>query len=481
MKQCKLIPIPKSYDRREGSIPFVPTIECAYEPWQTYLQTYCQCASKIYRTPVTIGEGGVVVIRDESIPAEHYILDIDQRVVLRAGDHHGCLYGLASVLQLVNKKQQWEKVHIEDYPDKEYRGFMLDLARHWHPYRQLQHYVNLCFFFKIKYLHLHLMDDEGYTLPSKVYPNLPTKGKSYTFEQIEEFRALAASRGIVLIPEIETPGHALSLMESYPEDFANRFDMEENKRDDLQMHFHRDSVICVGSERVFGNLTKLIDEVMELFPESPYIHLGADEVQTNAWSECSVCRAYMQEKGIADEHELYAHFLAKVTNYVLEKGRTPIVWEGFSEKYNHMIDKRVVVQGFECYYQDPDKLLNAGFRVINCAWKPLYIVPTRYHQYHGMLWGIKELLQWNVYEWWHFSRFSSATLNPIRVPEGEQMMGAQLCSWDGTFESEMSEIVMRLTAFSEKTWTVKRYCTEQEFCKRLDSWIWKPFELIMEE
>jgi hypothetical protein len=46
---------------------------------------------------------------------------------------------------------------------------------------------------------------------------------------------------------------------------------------------------------------------------------------------------------------------------------------------------------------------------------------------------------------------------------------------------EMSEIVMRLTAFSEKTWTVKRYCTEQEFCKRLDSWIWKPFELIMEE
>ena len=91
MKQCKLIPIPKSYDRREGSIPFVPTIECAYEPWQTYLQTYCQCASKIYRTPVTIGEGGVVVIRDESIPAEHYILDIDQRVVLRAGDHHGCL------------------------------------------------------------------------------------------------------------------------------------------------------------------------------------------------------------------------------------------------------------------------------------------------------------------------------------------------------------------------------------------------------
>ena len=482
MQECKLIPVPKSYNRKGGSLTVAPHIFTEVSEWQSHVQAFCYCMQKIYGITFTEAPGAVHIVYDAGIEPAAYVIDVDTQITILASDDQGCVHGLASVVQLFSKQLEIEKVRIEDKPDKDYRGLMLDLARHWHPFRLLPRYIDLCFLFKIKYLHLHFMDDEGYTLPSKIYPKLPTPGKSYTFEEIAELRRYAESRGVVLIPEIEMPGHAQSLIEAYPEEFANHFDKEAFKGtdNDLQIAFDRNSVVCAGNEKVFNNLTKLIDEVIDLFPESPYIHLGADEVQTNAWKECTVCREYMTQHHIKDEHELYAHFLAKVTDYVLSKGKRPIVWEGFVKEHAHLISKQVIVQGFECYYHNPDELLEEGFEVINCAWKPLYIVPTRYHAYHGMLYSIKEILSWNVYEWLHFSRFSAATLNPIRVTPSDQMLGAQLCSWDGTYESEMSEIVERLTAFSERTWTVKRYCTEQQFCKKLDKLIWKAYELVAE-
>ena len=78
-------------------------------------------------------------------------------------------------------------------------------------------------------LRMRNKDDQSYTLPSAAYPELSTKGRSYTKEEIETLCAFAKSRGVVLVPEIEMPGHAKSLIAAYPETFANEFDAEHEE------------------------------------------------------------------------------------------------------------------------------------------------------------------------------------------------------------------------------------------------------------
>ena len=274
------------------------------------------------------------------------------------------------------------------------------------------------------------------------------------------------------------PGHAQSLTETYPELFANSFDMETGEvlLTETGARFERESVVCAGSETVFSNITELIDETLELFPDAPYIHLGGDEVNTGAWAQCPTCRAYMEEHQIHDTQELFADFLARATNYVLAKGKRPIVWEGFHKEYNHLLSKDVIVIGWECHYQMPDNLVKAGFEVINCSWKPLYIVSGRLTGMPG--WNEADILKWNIYEWQHWWEKSEATLNPFHLAPTEQIIGAQLCSWCLTYEAEIAAIVVRLAALSEKTWSVKRCRTDMEFWQQLYNLMSRVFRLI---
>ena len=106
-----------------------------------------------------------------------------------------------------------------DAPDCSYRGMMVDLARNWHDFTYLISYVDMCYYYKISVLHLHFTDDQSYTLPSKRFPKLSTKGRSYTPEQIEALNQYAEARGIQLMPEIDVPGHCISFQKEYPDIF----------------------------------------------------------------------------------------------------------------------------------------------------------------------------------------------------------------------------------------------------------------------
>ena len=46
-------------------------------------------------------------------------------------------------------------------------------------------------------------------------------------------------------------------------------------------------------------------------------------------------------------------------DFVLEKGKTPIVWEGFAKEYNDRISKDVIMAGWESIYQTSDNFIVA--------------------------------------------------------------------------------------------------------------------------
>ena len=481
MSDCKVIPVPKKYISENRTRKLIPQFQCQIEQWKPLLEGFSSSAEKIFGMSFSEGSQGIQIIPDENLQPESYVVDTRDQVQIFAADAQGCAYALATLLQLMQENGEIEAARIEDRPDKDYRSLMIDLAREWHPFPTLLHYVDLCFFYKIKYLHLHFMDDQSCTLPFKQFPALASKDRSYSKEEIRQLCDYAKKRGVVPVPEIEMPGHAKILNKAYPDVFANQFDRETEPVETSDVVFQADSVICVGSERTFDAVKKLIDDVLELFPDSPYIHLGADEVNTTAWKNCSVCREYMERNGIKNEGELFADFVGRVTDYVLSKGRRPIVWEGFAKEFSHKISKEVIVIAWESYYQYPDDLVEEGFDVINCAWKPLYIIAECQHSYgnKNLYWDVTDILKWNVYEWQHWWEKSAASLNPFHLPPTEQVLGAGLCSWEQTYECEIAEVVARLAALSERVWSVKRCCTDDVFIEKLRTQQMKAFRLIV--
>lgn len=479
-EQISLIPVPQNVSGENERIVIENHIVCEKKEWNDLINVFCKSFQKINGVEFTEGMGGIRIIFDEKLWQEEYCIKVDTEVKLYASSYEGASYGIASLLQLIDKDCTIQKLCIEDYPDKDYRGLMVDVARRWHPFGTLLHYVDVCFMLKIKYLHLHFSDDQSFTLPSAVFPKLSDEGKSYTQQEIKVLREYAKQRGIVLIPEIEMPGHATILNERYPETFSNEL-MENDYHKTITENgteIGAEAVLCAGSEKAFSAVKILLDEVMGLFPDSQYIHLGGDEANYHAWDACAVCQQYIKDHGLKNSKELYADFIKRITDYVLSCGKTPIVWEGFSDEDSHMISKDVVVIGWENHYQNVYDLIKNGFKVINCAWQPLYVVGGVYEheRYH-----FEDILDWNVYEWQHWWKESKASLNPIRVQPTEQVLGAQICAWGLNYEREIAKTVENLAALSERSWSVLRICDKYQFQDKAYKILDKIFVLIAEE
>ena len=458
-----LIPTPKKCELSEE----IRSVPCRIFTEEPDFRTGCAVFGEAFRilhgvTPEQ-APGGIELVREPSLAPGSYTLDTREGVKAFASDTEGILYALASLLQLTGYETgnlEIPRLYLEDHADKDYRSLMIDLAREWHPFPKLLKFVDLCFFFKIKYLHLHFIDGLRYTLPSRVLPKLPTEGEHYTFEQIRELNAYAKDRGILLVPEYECPGHSMHIAQTYPEIFADHAQGKAlgNLYSETGRLLAYRNVMCPSSSASLEGNRMLLNELLELFPDSPYIHIGGDEADIQLWNQCEDCTRYMKENGIADVSELYSRFVGQIAAWVLSRGRTPIVWEGFPKKGHQHVPKETIVVAWESYYHMVYDLLEEGFRVINASWSPLYIVPSFTNR-----WDAFEILKWNVYRWQHWWPKSEAHLNPITVQPTDQVLGAILCSWEQTFEQEIGAVMENMAALSERTWNVQREVTDEEY------------------
>lgn len=450
----RIFPAPKKTVTVEGKEASLPLAACTKnKAWGSALNVLTTSFQKIHGVALTESEGGIILSLSPSVPANGYRIEVSDAFRIFASTEEGILYGIATALQILSVREGHlfsPALLISDHPDKDFRGLMLDLARKFHEPRAILKIIDLCFFYKIKYLHLHVMDDQSYTLPSDAFPLLPTKDRSYTKEQIAEFNRYASARGVYLVPELEIPGHATTINTVYPELFINQVseDLGEMYTENGD-RISAKSIICAGSERTTAALESMLDEICTLFPDTPYIHIGGDEADIQVWDSCEVCKRYMHEHGIKDVQELYSDFTARIARLVLSKGRTPIVWEGFPKKGAERIPRETVVIAWESHYHQAKYLLDEGFQIINASWQPLYIVSSLVRR-----WYAKDILAWDVYNLQHWWEGSAAAKSPIHLPPTNRVLGAQVCAWGCTFEQEIGLILENLAALSERTWNV---------------------------
>ena len=457
-----LIPCPKYAVYRQESLAIMPIMEICDPIFSSPAKAFAGYAQRLVGVRFTEGRGASVVLRvDPDMQSGEYSLRVQvARVVLSAADEQGMQYALATLGQLikvVDGRVSLPVCEIRDLPDCEHRCVMIDLARNWHPFDYLLSYVDLCWFYKISRLHLHFTDDQSYTLPSAIYPELSTKGRSYSPEDIAYLNKYAAERGISLIPEIDVPGHCTPFCQSYPEIFGT------------------DNIIP-QTEASMNAMQALFSELCDMFPNCEYVHVGGDEAAIEKWTTNEACRAYAEACGIdfdcADKRYLaermLANFVQKTADAVMAKGKKVMAWEGFAACVNEFVSKDIIIHSWENFYQTTPQLLEGGFKIINSSWCPMYVVtPVAY-------WSQKEVFDWSIYRWRPVHPDSPYRGVTAEISPSDCVLGGQLLAWGDAIATNFATVAEgvaeerrlvaeRMAALSENTWTREKLRTYAQF------------------
>ncbi len=285
--------------------------------------------------------------------AEGYGLEISPSgLVLRSGDLEGAIRGAATIRQLaLSHGRNLPALSIEDGPRFSWRGAMLDSARNFQRVEFIEKFLDLMALHKLNRFHWHLTDDQAWRLDIPSMPELARLGSrridhrvgiprwkegSYSRDDVRRVVDFAGERGIVVVPEIETPGHSLALLASHPE-LSCRGGAERGAPflpEDRYGIF--EDVLCAGNEATFAFLARVFDELALLFP-GPWVHAGGDEVPKTRWSACPKCRNVMKSRNLRDEggalepELLQGYFMNRVAELLSERGKRMIGWDEILE------------------------------------------------------------------------------------------------------------------------------------------------------
>lgn len=313
-------------------------------------------------TGLGIGEGknGRMTVRlNKEIAAEGYNLDVTAKgIVLEASSPAGLFYGLQTIKKILpanvmagtnyprQKSYELPVVSIQDRPAYGYRGFMLDVSRHFFTADEIKRMLDVMSYYKLNRFHWHLTDDQGWRLPMDKYPLLTTVGAtapdvvitdyrakkqykagkpygpySYTKEEIKDIVDYAKKLHIEVVPEVDMPGHFVAAMVAYPE-------LSCDPKADRKVWDHggvsRD-VLNVANPAAVKLGEDVIDQLAELFPY-PYIHIGGDECPTIAWENNADCRALMEKEGMKNPRQLQNRFIKQMADRAAKHGKKLYVW-----------------------------------------------------------------------------------------------------------------------------------------------------------
>lgn len=283
----------------------------------------------------------------ETLPAETYGLQIDSTNLSIYGvDAAGVFRGIQTVRQLLPSSFHQQEQHaswalpslnINDSPALHWRGMLLDCCRHFFSKDVIKQYIDLLAYYKMNVLHWHLTEDQGWRIAIDKYPKLTEigawrKGEDgepyggfYTKEDIKEIVAYAQERHIMIVPEIELPGHSQAAIAAYPHLSCTGAQLEVGTK----WGVFKD-VYCAGNDSTFQFLEAVLTEVIDLFP-SPYIHIGGDESPKYRWEHCSKCQRRIKDEHLKDEHELQSYFIQRIATFLESKNKKLIGWDEIIE------------------------------------------------------------------------------------------------------------------------------------------------------
>ncbi|MCK5940787.1 MAG: family 20 glycosylhydrolase [Planctomycetes bacterium] len=350
---------------------------------------------------------------------EWYRIAPDERgLVVTASTSEGAARAAATLLQLadvVDGVATVPRVAITDEPALPFRGFMVDMGRNPHGPEVLRQVVDACWFYKVRYLQLHLTDDQLFSWPSRAYPKLHDERSGWTWDAFVALEAYSQARGVTIVPEIDVPAHSTILRQRYPDVFG------ASPKD------------LATSASATAGMQTLLTELMEVFAATPYVHIGGDE-------------AY----GVAEDDQ--RDFVNRLARFVKSNGRRAMAWEGPRlGEGEHKVDTDVLHVNWRTVDFPAQQMLDAGYQVVHAAWDPMYIV-DHYPRTMFTAVPVERCYGWDPQVFRHVNHGMPTFANPHRTSTADGIVGFLMPWWEGRQQNVFSLCVPRLAAVAAAAW-----------------------------
>jgi hypothetical protein len=331
---------------------------------------------------------------------------------------------------------------------------MVDVARQPHSIDQLKELVDMCRLYKVRFMQIHFTDDRAYTLPSKAFPELSEKSEfRYSFDEIKDLVEYADTRGVYIIPEVDTPAHSSSFTRGLPEVFGDHGGMVE-----------------FANPKVWAAMDTVVNELCDMFPSAPYIHLGADEANIWGLPGKPVFKNAIEKYKLQGIEGLFNYYINHLNKTVKARGKKTIVWEGFNYGLSgkSKMDEDIAVMMFD-NAKSAQAYIDAGHPVINASWNPMYVVG-----FDGLGRGVDAvwMYQWNVSKFHGFYNYpmtyKRTQYKPL-VKRSPKLIGAQLCSWEMLGHREVPRVRFRMGPYADRVWNPANSNDYANFEKRYKS------------
>jgi len=385
---------------------------------------------------------------------EAYQMYITQdSIIINAQTAKGAFWGIQTLRQIIPEKSNdtltdrklWlvPTGKVTDQPNFSYRGAMLDVARHFFSVADVKKYLDILAYYKFNALHLHLTDDQGWRIEIKSWPKLTEIGGStevggesggfYTQEEFKDIVAYAAERHIMIIPEVDMPGHTNAASVAYPQLNGN------GKTPKLYTGTHVGfSTFDTRKDIVYAFVDDVVREISAISP-SPYFHLGGDESHVTKKKD-------------------FNYFVEKVAKIVEKHGKTPIGWD---EIAHADISSNAIAQ-FWSKEDNANLAAEKGMKVILSPGKRAYL-DMQYDSLskHGLHWAAYIPVD-SAYVW-----------TPETYVKGlpkDKIMGVEAPLWSETISNiaELEYLAFpRVIGYSELNWTIEENRNWEDYKVRL--------------
>ncbi len=461
-----LIPLPLEYKAAPGAFTLTPATAIAIAPASAELAAIAEYLAARLRLvtgfalpvhvsaePMQNNDITLSTLPDSSFDKAEYRLSVTAHSVnLQAVSPTGLFYAVQTLRQLLPptveanslQNETWSipACEVRDAPRFAWRGFMLDVARHFFPPADIKRCIDLLALYKCNYLHLHLTDDQGWRIMIESWPKLAEvgglsavgggAGGFYSQAEYADLVEYARKQYITLVPEIETPGHINAALVGYPELSIN--DAAPGLYTGTQVGF---SSLAVGKEITYKFLEDVIGELAALTP-GPFFHFGGDEADSTVKAD-------------------YLVFVERIQQICQKHGKRAIGW-------NEIVQADLLPGTVVQFWRpgEMEKAVQAGVQfILSPAWYTYLDMKYDESTRLGLNWaGFLEIR--NVYDW-----------NPgSQIPglSEESILGVEAPLWTETVSTLKDIEYMafpRLPALAEVGWSAQMLRDWENFRLRL--------------
>ncbi len=528
-----IFPTPKQVDIEDGftQVGNLVTIKTGkWFQWGGYRRAKGLLVSELEKRGIynTGGQGTVIQLlldKKMSDNREYYSLRVhDGKITIHGVTQAALMNGVKTLIAALDhsKGNRLQNCFVIDWPDFGYRGVMLDIARNYvlkpADYKRT---IDLLAYYKFNTIQFHFTDDEAWRLEIPGFPELTQvasrRGATldengylaqifdgngnpddlsqsangyFTRAEFIDLLRYAWKRGIRIIPEIETPGHARAAIVAMKNRAKNnptaeQFRLWDEKDESVytSAQSYHDNVLNVASDDVYRFIDLIVAELQLMYKEAglklEVVHLGGDEVAAGAWSKSPDVQALMQREGLKNQHDVHAYYLKRISS-LLEARKIRI--EGWQEvgldntpEYDAVMTPRVAgVNAWSTVGSRADvpyRLANSGYPVILSNVTNFYMdMGYSWHQNEqGLHWGgkVDEFDAWsalpaNIYATARTAvdgtpvNITTAGDGKVGLEKPQNIIGVQAQLWGETLRSfdEVQYLLLpKMMGVSERAWT----------------------------